>query len=71
MREGAEREHRAARKVTRCAGVALSHPRWGPTHQEFLQIFVVGDDAVVDDNELWRQKKALLSSTQHPQSYSQ
>lgn len=23
-------------------------------HQEFLQVFVVGDDSIVDDNELCR-----------------
>lgn len=27
------------------------------THQELPQVFVVGDDAVVDDDELWRQRK--------------
>lgn len=29
----------------------------GVTHQEFPQVFVVGDDAVVDDDELWRERK--------------
>ena len=33
----------------------------GVTHQEFPQVLVVGDDAVVDDDELWRQRTAPLS----------
>lgn len=31
--------------------------RRGVTHQELAQVFVVGDDAVVDDDELWRQRR--------------
>lgn len=29
----------------------------GVTHQELPQVLVVGDDAVVDDDELWGQRK--------------
>lgn len=38
----------------------------GVTHQEFLQVLVVGDDAIVDDYELWGQRKGSAKPCASP-----
>lgn len=45
------------RANVRGAGERGSHTYTQITHQELPQVFVVGDDAIVDDNELWGQRR--------------
>lgn len=59
------------------AGERGSHTYTQITHQELPQVFVVGDDAVVDDDELWGQRKCpaqphtspVSDRQQRPQSF--
>lgn len=39
------------------------------THQELPQVFVVGDDAIVDDDELWRQSKGPAQPQHQPPAW--
>lgn len=39
------------------------------THQELPQVFVVGDDAIVDDDELWRQSKGPAQPRHQPPAW--
>ena len=47
-------------------GGSECHTHTRVTHQEFPQVFVVGDDAVVDDDELCRQRKGPAQPRHQP-----